>query len=110
MVRSITNPVVDGSDLKYIVMFHDKDFDFRVVVSSSAESKVVKALTRKVRRQTRMFVFACHVLSVVMSVTMTVIQSGMTGYIGLIFAMIRSKKQLDRIMGLIKEYQLVFAD
>ncbi len=110
MVRSITNPVADGSDLKHIVMFHDKDFDFRVVVNSSAESKVVKALTRKVRRQTRMFVFACHVLSIVMSVTMTVIQSGMTGYIGLIFAMIRSKKQLNRIMGLIKEYQLVFVD
>lgn len=110
MVRSITNPVVDGSNLKHIVMFHDKDFDFRVVVNSSAESKVVKALTRKVRRQTRMFVFACHVLSIVISVTRTVIQSGMAGYIGLIFAMIRSKRQLDRIMGLIKEYQWVFGD
>jgi hypothetical protein len=91
-------------------MFHDKDFDFRVVVNSSAESKVVKALTRKFRRQTRMFVFACHVLSIVISVTRTVIQSGMAGYIGLIFAMIRSKRQLDRIMGLIKEYQWVFGD
>ncbi len=110
MVRSITNPVVDGSDLRHIVMFHDKDFDFRVVVNSSAESKVVKALTGKVRRQTRLFVFACHVLNIVISVTMTVIQSGMTGYAGLIFVMIRSKKQLDRIMGLIKEYQWVFGD
>ena len=110
LIRSITNPVVDGSDLKHIVMFHDNDFDFRVVFNSSAESRVVKALVGRVRKQTRMFVFACHVLNIVLSVTLTVVRSGMTGYIGLIFAMIRSKKQLDRFKGVIKEYQLVFGD
>jgi len=110
VIRSITNPVVDGSDPKHIVMFHDNDFDFRVAVNSSAEPTVVRALASKVRKQTRMFVFTCHVLSIVMSITLTVIRSGMTGYIGLIFAMVRSKKQLDRIRGLIEEYQLVFSD
>jgi hypothetical protein len=110
LVRSITTPVVEGSDLKQIAMFHDEDFDYRAVINSSAEYKVVKAFAGEVRRQTRMFVFACHVIRFVMSVTMTVLRSGMTGYTGLIFAMIRSKTQLDRFMGLIKEYQLVFVE
>jgi len=52
----------------------------------------------------------CQLLSIVVSVTVTVIQSGMTGSIGLIFAKIRSKKQLDCIMGVINEYQLIFGD
>ncbi|MGD9136195.1 MAG: peptidoglycan-binding protein [Desulfobacterales bacterium] len=109
VIHSITNPVIDGSDLKHIVMYHDNDFDFRLAINLSANSKAVKNLVTKVRKQTRMFVFACRILSIVMSIMLAIIRSGMTGYTGLIFALVRSKKHLDGIKGLIKEYQLVFS-
>jgi len=108
MVAMITQPVMQGSDPRHVLMVHDRDFDYRTVIHGSADIQVVQAFCSGVRRQTRIFAFACRVLGLFLSILMTVVQSGLTGYTALIFSLVKIKAQLDRIAALAAEYRLVF--
>ena len=107
-VRFLTEPYLGISDSNTGIVSHDRDFDFKLTLNVLADQTSISALCRNLRRQTRLFLFICKMLSVFISILATVISNVYSGYLGLIFALVRFRREWDRIQSLISEYEAVF--
>jgi len=107
-VYFFVNKTIEGSDLHHAMVAHDRDFDFKTAINSSANPEKVYELCIDIERKTRIFVFTCRVLSVFISILIAVIKTGITGYLGLVFALVKLRNYLSSIESLVQQYQAIF--
>lgn len=107
-VRLITEPYLEISDADTGIISHDGDFDFKLTLNMRADPAAIKNLARNLRRQTRLFGFICKILGIFIRILTTVIKNMYAGYVGLILALVKFRREWDRIPALISEYESLF--
>jgi hypothetical protein len=107
-VRFLTQPHLEISDSQTGIIRHDGDFDFRLTLNMEADPASIRGLWRNLRRETRLFLFICKILRLFLSILSTVVTNIFTGYLGLILALVRFRREWDQILWLVSEYQAVF--
>lgn len=107
-VRFIVEPYLEISNARTGIISHDGDFDFRLTLNMRADPASVKRLVRNLLRRTRRFGFTCKILGFFMGILTTVIRNMYAGYVGLILALVKFRREWDRIPSLISEYESLF--
>jgi hypothetical protein len=107
-VRFIVEPYLEISGADTGIISHDGDFDFKLTLDMRADPVSVKNLLWNLRRQTRLFGFTCKILGLFIGILTTVIKNMYAGYLGLILALVKFRREWDRIPSLISEYESLF--
>jgi hypothetical protein len=104
----ITEPQQPDSKPDNVLFYRDFDFDMKVLVGRLADGPKVEERCRLMQRKARQFVFASHVIGIFMFILVSAFKSKWAGYFGLVFALIKLRRQRFRFKALADEYRALF--
>jgi hypothetical protein len=107
-IEIITKPLLPGSKSGSVEFFHDFDFDVKVWVNRSTSGPQIAECCEVLHRKTRQFAFAGHVIGAFISILVNVFKTNWTGYFGLVFALIKLRRQRFRFKALANEYKTLY--
>ncbi|MDJ0837284.1 MAG: hypothetical protein QNK37_12260 [Acidobacteriota bacterium] len=97
-VRFIVRRVFAGSDPGHIMFVHDRDLDFEAFVDHRADWSRVRASSRRLILRARIMTYGLNILSALIGAFFAVIKRALTGWFGILLALVRIGRSVARII------------
>jgi hypothetical protein len=92
-----------GSDPRHLIMLHDGDFDFSLLVNARADPGRVRSISAGVASMARVFAATTRLIDLLVSAFLDVIRkAGIGGWFGVLLALLSIRQRLGEIVELVR--------
>ena len=102
--RYLTRKPLPGSDPEHLVMLHDRDFDFQLVVNPRAAPDRVLDISTSIAATARLFSFTARFVGQLVSAFVSIARrAGIGGWFGAVLAILSFRKRLTEIGDVLRQ-------